>query len=164
MVADKEFIEYVGKPLIYLEIADRRMVIEPYGPRYPQAVGRIFRLVPGGAPPIGDSEADVAFVDEFCSPSEKVGQKPISASDFPQGAIIPIRIYYKFRTIPHYHAEFFLARINYEWPNRIPDLRGWHGRLVSLWVIRESMERFTLEYYEGKRDKRRADTTTTIPE
>lgn len=143
---DEELIDYIDQPLVYLEVADRRTVLEPYGPRYPKAVGRIYRLVPGGAPPIGDSEADIAFVDELVLPSEKVGQTVLFDKDL-CGETIPVRINFRARSIPTYHAELLMARVNYDWPNRIPDLKGLNDRQVALWVIRESMERFTLEYY-----------------
>src|SRR3989338_9178175 len=39
-------ISYLEEPFVYLETADRRLFSEPYGPRFPKAVGKVFCLEP----------------------------------------------------------------------------------------------------------------------
>ncbi|MDP3727099.1 MAG: hypothetical protein Q8R35_00480 [bacterium] len=39
-------LSYAHEPYVYLETADRTLFTEPYGPRYPRAVGRVFCLEP----------------------------------------------------------------------------------------------------------------------
>jgi len=61
-VPQQEMIDYVGMINLYLETADHRIFISPYGPRYDDAVGRVYQLVPSGPIPHDKAEANVAFV------------------------------------------------------------------------------------------------------
>ena len=61
---------------------------------------------------------------------------------------MPVKVHFRPPSILNYPAELLWGEVNYEWPNRMVDLKGLHGRKIALWVIRESMERFTLEYYQ----------------
>ena len=97
-------------------------------------------------PPISGSEADVAFVEGLVVISERVKEKAFLAADI-AGQVIPIRVYFRATSMPNKRTELLRARVDYTWPNRISDLRGLHGCQVALWVIRESMERYPLEYY-----------------
>lgn len=37
---------YTNERFVYLETADHRIFVEPYGPQYPKAVGKVFCLEP----------------------------------------------------------------------------------------------------------------------
>lgn len=39
-------LSYTHEPFVYLETADRTLFVEPYGPRHPKAVGRVYCLEP----------------------------------------------------------------------------------------------------------------------
>jgi len=69
------FIRFVDRPLLCLETADYRLFVNPYGPEYPAAIGRIYWVRPGGAGP-DDSEHVLGHL-KFISP------RLPCASDFP---------------------------------------------------------------------------------
>jgi len=71
----RTFVRFVDRPLLCLETADYRTFVDPYGPGYPSAIGRIYETKPGGAGP-GDSEHVMGHL-KFISPRLPHG------SDFP---------------------------------------------------------------------------------
>ena len=59
----REMIDYVGMRRVFLETKDTRLFEHPYGPRYPDAVGMIFRKRWVSGPDLSDT--DKAIVKEI---------------------------------------------------------------------------------------------------
>lgn len=51
------FVNFTRVPFLYLETIDTRLYVHPYGPRYNDAIGRLYRIRPGG-----DSELTLGYV------------------------------------------------------------------------------------------------------
>lgn len=59
---NKDFRDFTKPLILYLETQDTRLFVHPYGPMYDDAVGKVYELHPGGAPPFFDSATDFGFV------------------------------------------------------------------------------------------------------
>jgi len=58
----KDFRDFTKPRILYLETQDTWLFLHPYGPMYDDAVGKVYELHPGGAPPFFDSATDFGFV------------------------------------------------------------------------------------------------------
>ncbi len=55
------FVDFTRASLLRLETIDTRLFAHPYGPKYNDAVGRLYKIRPGGAGP-DDSELTLGYV------------------------------------------------------------------------------------------------------
>ena len=58
----EDFRDFTKSNTLYLETKDTQHYLHPYGPRYNDAVGKIYELHIGGCPPFFDSSTDFGFV------------------------------------------------------------------------------------------------------
>lgn len=58
----EDFRDFTKSVLLYLETPNRQHFANPYGPKYDEAVGRIYELHPGGCPPFFDAATTFGFV------------------------------------------------------------------------------------------------------
>lgn len=96
----REIVNYVGMKCLHLETADH----QPYGPAYPEAIGKIFRL---DADPISDTiDTKVAFV-KYASP--EILNKVIEKTG--AGQAVPIKVYNQFK---HGDEVILSAKIDFD--------------------------------------------------
>ncbi|MEK7503675.1 MAG: hypothetical protein AAB577_01690 [Patescibacteria group bacterium] len=58
----EDFRNFTESTMLYLETKNTQHYLHPYGPRYDDALGRIYELHPNGCPPFFDSSTDFGFV------------------------------------------------------------------------------------------------------
>lgn len=105
---NRETINYIGMPRLFLETADKRLFEHPYGPNYSQAVGKIFasRWVSGP----DESDVSQAFVEEIIP---NVFTKTIGGIEVQE--LVPIEV---ISQAEHQGKLILTARINYR-PNSL---------------------------------------------
>ena len=122
----RKMINYVEVNMLYLETADHRLFISPYGPRYDDAVGRVYQLVPSGPIPHDKAEANVAFI-KLITPKD-IFDKEIGEHE-------PIKV---FAQLEHEDGLVLLARIEYGPYKRLADLKSRSGTWLILVLYPES--------------------------
>lgn len=75
-ISTRTFERFVGRKLLYLETEDNRLFVHPYGPLHDDAIGRIYKVIPGGAGP-EDSEHTLGYVKSLLPKLPKMSHFPI---------------------------------------------------------------------------------------
>jgi len=125
-------IRYVGLPKLYLETADCRLFVHPYGPQYDEAVGRIYQLAWVSGPDL--SETKVAYVKSIVSNIfDKVSEI---------GELVPIKVFYQRK---YQDKLILLARVEYDRYEAVPDLKNRGGNWLVLELYFVSASRIVLD-------------------
>lgn len=122
---EREMINYVGMPRLYLETADRRLFTHPFGPPispYEEAVGKISQSY-------GESETKAAFAKSIIP----------NIFDSEIGEIVPFDVFSQFG---HEDGIILTTKINYSRPyEQFPDLKNRNGQWLILILYPESASR-----------------------
>lgn len=127
-----ELINYAETKQVYLETGDYRLYEHPYGPRYPEAVGKVFRWTSterGNA-----ADADEAFVKSVSPDVFDVR----SGGSSRIGQVVPIKVYRQFK---HEDGLVLVARVEYNHRSRVIDIGGYNGTWLILIVFTQSASR-----------------------
>ncbi|MEK7461695.1 MAG: hypothetical protein AAB586_01350 [Patescibacteria group bacterium] len=107
---------YVNKTNVHLETPDYRLFAKPYGPLYPEATGRIFRLEHHESSP-----SSVSYIKSIA---------PI-IFDFKISEELPVKVYYEAMID---NERVLMVRIEYGQYERLIDLQKRNGNWLLLFL------------------------------